>query len=177
MAINKLKKQEIIVSYEKGIDSSEAIFFMDTSGLTVYQLEIIRDKIKSIGGEYKLIKNTLFKRVLVKNNSSNTLLDLIYGYNSVVFAPNNSNIFAKEILNFSKELGIEIKFGILNNNLIDKNMILDLASIDSIEVLILKLIYILNGNLENLVNSLSFSAVSLINVLNSIKNTKEEGVK
>jgi large subunit ribosomal protein L10 len=113
----------------------------------------------------------------MENNSSEALLNMIYGYNSVVFAPNNPNIFAKEISNFSKELGIEIKFGVLNDNLIDRNMILDLANIDSKEVLILRLIYILNGNIGNLVNSLNYSVVSFLNVLNSIKNVKEEGVK
>jgi large subunit ribosomal protein L10 len=177
MAINKQKKQDILIEYMNDINSSECIFLINTSGLSVNVIDEFRVKLRSLNNsKYKLIKNTLFKLALSKKELTEDILTNIYGYNAVVFSIKDSNLIAKEIVDFAESNGVEINFGLLNLNLLNKNEIKSLSQIPNKQTLIGSLIYVLNFNTNKVLNALNYNTKLLINSIDLVKDKKEVNV-
>lgn len=177
MAINKLKKQNLLSMYVDDIAASECIFFIDTSGLNVKIIDEFKNKLKSLNdSKYKLIKNTLFKIALSNKNVDASVLERLFGYNAVIFSKSESNLVSKEIVAFSEANSVEINFGLLDLSVIDKDEIVALSKIPNKQVLISNLIYILNSNTSKLLNALNYNTNLLVNSMLLIKDKKEVNV-
>ena len=177
MAINKLKKQNLLSLYIEDINSSECIFFIDTSGINVKVIDEFRNKLKVLNNsKYKLIKNTLFKIALSNKNIDVSVLEKVFGYNAVIFSKSESNLVSKEIVSFAEANSVDINFGLLDLNLIDKEEIIALSKIPNKQVLVGNIIYVVNSHISKLLNVLNYNTNLLVNSVVLIKDKKEVNV-
>ena len=61
MAITREQKEELVAQYKDIFNRNTALIFTENTGLSVKELEELRGRIREIGGEFYVIKNTLAK--------------------------------------------------------------------------------------------------------------------
>jgi len=64
LALSRQKKEEVLAQYKDWLDRSQAVFLVEYNGVTVKELDGIRSKIREVGGEFHIIKNTLAAKSL-----------------------------------------------------------------------------------------------------------------
>lgn len=157
------------------LDSAQAVFLVDYTGLTHIQLEEFRHELATAKAEAAILKNTLVNIALQEKKIDAS--DRLNGPHAVIFANEDPIAAAKVILAFNKKYQLPIvKFGIFENNIIDEGMITTLSTIPPKEVLIAKLLGLLNSPITNLVYDLNYNIQKLAQLLKAIEEKKGEGV-
>ncbi len=174
MAIRKDKKKIIIDNYINYIDSSESLFFINTQGLDIKTIRVLKEELSANNAKYILIKNTLFRKALKDSTRYIEAIDKeLFGYNALVFSESDSNVVAKKILDFGSKNDVEIKFGSLYGSFLSKDHVVKLSKVPSKEQSIVNMIYIINGGLQRLHFVLNYNIQVLINTINIVKESKE----
>lgn len=150
MSANLDAKKAIVDEIKDKISKAKTIAFVDYRGLTVAEDTAMRAEFRKAGCEYKVYKNRLVLRAL--NELGLTGCDKIFeGTNAVAFSFKDE-VSACKILadTIEKTKKMEIKGGVSNGAVVDANMIKTLASIPSKEVLLTKLLFLLQSPVRSL---------------------------
>jgi large subunit ribosomal protein L10 len=83
--MNKNEKTEIIAEVKEMIDKSTAVYLTDYSKITVADINNIRNEFRKEGVEYKVFKNTLFKRALDESGKFEKLSGHLVGMTGFAF--------------------------------------------------------------------------------------------
>ena len=173
MAITKKRKKELVEVFAEKLQKSKAAVFTDYKGLTVEEINEVRNNLRDKGIEFKVIKNTLFglavKKVKLDVDSKefeNHPVAVAFGYDDEV-AP------AKVVFNFAKNHeSLEIIGGILEGKSIDANSVKSLAQVPSREELLVQMIGSINAPVSNFVGVMHANLRNVVGVLNAIKESK-----
>lgn len=136
MASEKIisQKKNVVKEITDNIKNHEAVILFTYQGLSVADLSFLRKDLKKMDGEVKVYKNTLTKRAL---DSLNITMDgFLEGPNAVMFS-NDIIGSIKSLANFAKGKDIlDIKVGIINSEVVGKDVISQYATIPSLEGLL-----------------------------------------
>lgn len=173
MAISREKKETLVADLVAKLQSSKSVVFTDYRGLTVEEIDEVRNKLREQGIEFKVIKNTLFK-LAVKEAGFDVSEDITHGHPvAVAFASGDEVTPAKITYEYSKK---NEKFGIIGGILEGKEisdiMVKSLASLPGREELYAKLVGSIVSPLSGMVNVLSGNVRGLVNVLSAIRDQK-----
>lgn len=150
MSANFDAKKVLVEEIKEKIKSAKTLTFVDYRGLTAVEDTTLRAAFRKVGAEYKVYKNRLLLRALEELGMTGyeSILEgttaVAFGYEDEVSA---SKILVDTIKSTKK---MEIKGGILNGNQIDVAMVETLANIPSREVLLTKLLYLLQSPMRGL---------------------------
>ena len=150
MSANFDAKKVLVEEIKEKIKSAKSLTFVDYRGLTAVEDTTLRAAFRKVGAEYKVYKNRLLLRALEELGMTGyeSILEgttaVAFGYEDEVSA---SKILVDTIKSTKK---MEIKGGILNGNQIDVAMVETLANIPSREVLLTKLLYLLQSPMRGL---------------------------
>lgn len=159
------EKQVVVKEIEAKLKASPLVVFTDYKGLNVAEINELRAKLKAIGSDYAVVKNTL-TRLALKDAGMEDLNDLTVGPNAVVFAMKEPVESAKILFDFAKtHKALEIKGGSLEGKVISAAEMRELSLLPPREVLIAKVLggfqaplygfaYVLKANLTGLVRAL-----------------------
>ena len=168
--LTKIQKQNLVKDLAERLSKMKSAVFADYSGLSVAKMTELRRELKKQGVEIKVAKKTLidlaFKKAGIKKVEAKKLMGqivLVLGYQDEV-AP------AKILYNFGKgEEHLKILGGILNNDFIESQAIIDLAKLPSRQELLTKLVGSIAAPLSGMINVLQGNLRNLIYVLAQIK--------
>jgi large subunit ribosomal protein L10 len=161
----KEKKQEILTKLKGYLGKCQAVFFADYRGLTVSQISDLRQKLKEVGAQLSVAKNTLIKRALRETSrlSSITSPFELEGPTAAIFAQEDQIVPLKTIALFAKVHGLpRLKGGFLAKEYLSGQEVERLALLPTYDVLLgqtvgqisapfYALIYALQANLQSLV--------------------------
>ena len=170
MRPNQKAKQQVVEEIKAKIQKAKSIVFVDYRGLTVAQDTALRSEFRKAGADYKVYKNRLVLRALndCGINLDETLfqgtLACAFGFDDEV-AP--AKILDKVISDTKK---MEVKFGVLNGEKIDSAEVKALANLPTKEVLLVKLLSVLNGPATGLARVINAPVQNLVLALNAIAN-------
>ncbi len=171
------EKKRFIEDLKDKLSRAQAIFMTDYTGLTVKDMIDLRRKLKKAGGEYKVVKNTLY-RIALTDTPYEVIKEFVFGPTGVAFSYDDPIGVAKVIVDFSKENpNLKIKKGAFSGKVLEEKDVERLAKMPTREQMMaqvvgafamipMRLILVLKANLNN-----------LILVLNAIKAKKEENKK
>lgn len=155
MSANLEAKKVLVEEIKEKIKSAVSLTFVDYRGLTVEEDTKMRKALREAGVEYKVYKNRLLLRALEELGYTG-FNDVLEGTTSVAFSMKDEvsgpNVIVKTIESSKK---MQIKCGILNGEKIDANMVEQLAKIPSKEVLISKLLYMLQSPVRSVAIALN----------------------
>ena len=135
MAKSRELKEKIVAQYEKWLSKSQVLIVAQYSGMAVKDLDALRAKIREVGGEFHVVKNTLGSKVL-KNAGVNVPDELMTGSTGVVFAFRDAPAVAKTVLDFAKTSeSFKIKGGILERTSITADGVKALADMPPLPVM------------------------------------------
>lgn len=173
MPKNKKQKEEILNSVVDKLNNAKGAVFTSFTGLKVKDIENLRKLCRDSGSECLASKKTLLRLALNKAGIKDTQEDIFNNEIAVIFSYDDEIMAAKIAGQFSKKCKeLNIKGGILENEIIDLDKVKKLISIPSKEELYAKLVGSINSPLSGLVNTLNGNIRGFVQVLNSIKEQK-----
>jgi large subunit ribosomal protein L10 len=134
LAVSKERKKEIVATYQEWLGNSQAVFLAEYIGLSVNDMDTLRDKVREVGGEFHVIKNTLGK-IAFEDSGYEVPDDLFQGSTAAGFAIEDAPAMAKALADFSKSVGfLQFKGGYLEKNMLSVEEIEALASLPPLPV-------------------------------------------
>ncbi|HRF89586.1 MAG TPA: 50S ribosomal protein L10 [Desulfobacter postgatei] len=171
--LNISQKKELVENLAKDLGDAEISFLVDYKGLTVSQVTELRAKLREVGAQMAVVKNTLM-RLAAKGTGSEVLIDLFKGPNEIILSKDDPVAPAKVISEFLKtNEKVQLKGGALGGKFLSPEDVTQLAKMPSKEELLAKLVYTLNAVPTNFVNVLAGVPRSFLNVLNAVKDQKD----
>jgi len=173
MSENRKKKELAVKEAIANFKDSPGIIITDFQGLTVEKMNKLRRDLEKAGATYKVIKNTVSKKVLAELNINGGLKELFTGVTGIVFA--KEYVSAIKILKaFEKdsEEKFKIKGGYLDSKSTSLAQITEISKLSSKEELIAKLVFMLNQPVVKFVRQLAKPKADVVYVLNAVKGKK-----
>jgi large subunit ribosomal protein L10 len=165
--MNRAEKTEVVAQMTDRF--SRAIFAVVTEyrGLNVSQMTELRRRLRGVGGEYVVSKNTL-SSIALRDTPATAITDLIKGPVAVAFAYSDAVAVAKVLKDFTKEAEpLVLKGGVLDGALLGVKQVEQLATMPSRDELRAKLLALFNTPATNLVRLLKAPAQQLVQVLSA----------
>jgi len=163
----KSKKEEIIKNLEGVIRESESLVFVNFHGLGVGDETVLRRDLRSSGVGYKVSRKTLLARAL-KGKAQGDVPELA-GEVAIAYSKpaspsqgGDATIVPREIYNFQKTHKglLNILGGIFDGKFVDREYMMELATIPTKEVLLSKLAFLMKSPMQRM--ALAFSEVAKI---------------
>jgi large subunit ribosomal protein L10 len=173
MAITRKKKEALVADLVAKLTSAKSVVFTDYRGLTVEEIDEVRNQLRTEGIEFRVVKNTLFKLAAHKAGIEITE-DVTHGHPvAIAFAGEDEVAPAKITFTYSKKNDkFAIVGGILEGKQISDIMVKSLATLPSREELYAKIVGSIASPLSGMVNVLSGNVRGLVTVLGAIRDGK-----
>lgn len=154
MAFTKKQKTEMMAQYETWIKSSQAMFAMSYTKMSMKDIDALRAKARESGSEMHIVKNTLMIKALEKAGISKQ--EFLEGTTMVGFAFNDPPALAKVLSDATKNSEIfALKGGFLGAEVINPAQVKALADLPPLPVMRAKLLGLLNAPASQLVRTLA----------------------
>lgn len=173
MAFSKERKKEIVATYQDWLGNSQAVFLAEYTGLSVKDMDALRDKVREVGGEFHVIKNTLGK-IAFEESGYQVPEDLFLGSTAAGFAFEDAPAMAKALDDFSKSVGfLQFKGGYLEKDMLSMEEIKSLASLPPLPVVQAQLLSTLIAPASQLVRTLAEPARQVAAVLQAFADSEQ----
>ncbi len=156
MAKNLESKELVVNEVKEKLQKASTLVFVDYKGINVEDVTELRKRFREAGVDYKVYKNTLFKRASqevgitdVHEHLQGTVA-VAFGYDDVVAPARTLNQFIKE----HPKTTISVKAGLVEGKLMGANEMKALGDLPSKEVLLSMLLGALQGSIRNLAYTL-----------------------
>ncbi len=162
----KAQKQFIIDDLLKRINESPFMLVAEYTGLTVGDFSELRNRLRETGSECHVVKNSYVKRAAREAQLPEDLGEALTGQTAVVTGQEDICAAAKVLKTFASEFEKPaVKIGVLDGKLLTAEQVGELAALPSREVLLAKLLGVLQAPASNLARLLNEPAGSLARVL------------
>jgi large subunit ribosomal protein L10 len=134
---------------KSGLTGSAATLLTHYRGLSVTELAELRAKLREVGAEYRVAKNTL-ARIAARDAGMAELQDLLEGPTALVFCSEDPVAPAKALKAFAKDHpALVVRGGYLDGEVLDEEAAIKLADLASKEELLAQLAGLMYGALAN----------------------------
>lgn len=158
------EKKKIVREVKDKLEKSNSVVLVDYKGINVADVTELRRRFREAGVDYKVYKNTLFKRA-AEDLGIEELNEFLEGATSFAFGFEDAIAPARTINKFLKDYPkapITVKAGIIEKNFMNAESVKALGDLPTREVLLSMLLGGLQGTMRNLAY-----------MLNTIKENKE----
>jgi len=162
--MRKSEKPFYVANLTEQLKSAASVVLVDYTGLTVKLQQELKSRLRVVGAELSIVKNTLFKRAgseakIPEDSLTDTVLS---GPTAMVISEKDPIAPLQVMYKFAKEFEIpQFKIGIIDGSFLDKEALEDLSKLPSKELLfgavvgtiaspMYGLISTLQGNLQKL---------------------------
>lgn len=172
--MNRTEKSAEIELLKEKFAKSQLMVLTDYKGLKVNEINELRQKLRSVQAEMKVVKNRLAKLAL-KGTGSDDLISKFVGTTAVTLSGDDLVGPAKVLTAFAKEHeALSFKTAVMQGKALSKADLQALANLPSREELIAKLLGSLQAPARNWVSVLAQIPRSLVNVLAAVRDSKEK---
>jgi len=167
LAINRKTKETLVNGYVEKLQRSQAVIVTEYRGLTHKQLEVLRRDLRGCESELAVSKNTLLARAL-KEVGLPVPEALLTGPTAVAFCYNEIAAPAKVLTKFAKDSKVMVlRGGMVGASVFDEKGVQVLTELPSKDQLRALVVGTLQAPIVGLVNVLSGTLRSFLNVLNA----------
>ncbi|HEY5730929.1 MAG TPA: 50S ribosomal protein L10 [Anaerolineales bacterium] len=165
MAVSKERKEEVLAIYADWLKKSEAVILVEYTGVKMKDLDNIRAKIRDVGGEFHVLKNTLARRAFADNGMS-LPPDFLVKSTAVSFAFSDPASTAKALNDATKGSEfVKVKGGFMGGQVLDAAQVKALADLPPLPVVRSQLLAVLQAPAGKLVRTLAEPGRSLAAVI------------
>jgi large subunit ribosomal protein L10 len=166
MAVTKAKKAEQIEKLNVSLQKASSMIVGTFSKLTVAKDDTLRRTVRSVGGRYQVVKNTLAQRASQGTKVGDALKGL-KGVTSIAYTEGDPVALAKALSKYVDDNPeFSFKSGVLEGRVISINEIKALATMPSKEELYSKLLFLINAPAQRLVTVMNAVGRDLAVVIN-----------
>ncbi len=165
MAITREQKNELVDQYSEWIDSSRALIVTEYQGLSMKEMDNLRQKVREAGGEFHVIKNTLGK-LAFDAAGMKYAENLFEGTTAIGFAFEDAPGLAKTMMEYGKDTDfLKVKCGYLGKEAISAADVQALAELPPLPVLRAQLLGVLMTPANQLARIISEPERQMVAVL------------
>jgi len=152
--MNRTEKQQVVDELSSAFAANAGVLVMTFSGLNVENVTELRRKITQSGSSYRVVKNTLAIRA-AENTPVSKLTAQLEGPTAIAYTSGDPVALAKILTDFVKaHPEIKFKGGVLEQSVLTAEQCQALAEMPSREVLLGKVLFLLNAPLTRLAGAL-----------------------
>jgi large subunit ribosomal protein L10 len=167
------QKKAIAEELHEKFAKAKVVIVTDYKGMDVAATNQLRRKLREAGIEYRVAKNSLLSRAS-KDTDIESISDQFKGPNAIALSYDDPVAPAKVLTDFMKtNAKLEIKVGVLNGKVLSIDDIKALSALPSREILLARVLSVMNAVPTSFVRVLSGVPVQFLNVLQAIKEKKE----
>jgi large subunit ribosomal protein L10 len=165
LAVSKTHKNELVAEYQGWLGSSQAVILTEYLGLSMKEMDALREKIREAGGEFHVVKNTLGKLAFA-NAGYEVRPEYFEGSTAAGFIFRDPAGVAKAILDFARTAEVlRIKGGYLDAQPMSAQQITALAELPPLPVVRARLLGTLLAPASQLARLLAEPARQVASVL------------
>lgn len=174
MALTRTRKEQLVARYQEGLAEAEHAFLVDFQGVDVPQVTELREEIRSTGGRYEVVKNTL-ARLAIQGKPLEELRESFQGPIAVAYTDDDVVGLAKALTEFAKKVPVfEFRGGLVSGQRVEVEQIEEIARLPSREDLVAKLLFLLQSPITRLARTLNAVTRDFAVVLDQVARKKEE---
>lgn len=172
--VNREEKRQLAIELENKLQQVQAVIFTDYRGLDVEQITQLRNELRQVGVEYKVVKNTLVSRAISGvEGDEEVLKQMLVGPTAVAFSADEPVSTAKIIKNFAKDNdSLKIKGGLLDKKILAKEGVIQLASLPGKTELLAMLLAGMQSPITGLVRTLNGVIQKFVLTLDAVRQQK-----
>ena len=174
--MNKTEKSQVIENLKEKFSSYEYFYLADAKGLTVDEVNTLRQECYDKEVEYKVVKNTLAKIALESiDGMSSEIFDALKGPTSIFFTK-TANVPAKILKEYKKTHEKPVlKAAYIEGALyLGDDKVSDLASLKSKEEMIGDVISLLQAPVVNVVSALQSGGNTISGLVKALSEREEK---
>jgi large subunit ribosomal protein L10 len=172
--VKREEKEAFVNKLHEKLLNSNSFILTDYRGLKVGEINLLRNELKKLSVEYRVVKNTLLSRA-AEGTQLAMIKEYFTGPTAIAIGRDDPVGPAKIFVNFMKSYPkLELKIGLYNGKTLDPEYIKDVISkLPSREELIGKVIFLLNSPIGRLIQVLRGIPLRLIGTIMAIKEKRE----
>ncbi len=180
MPVSRERKAEQLQSYKEKIGNSQAMVVAQYSGLTVSQMERLRNELRAKEASFVIAKKTLMSLALTQSDKP-VPEDAMIGPVGFTFLGDDLAAGAQVLKDLTKEFAkdptvtFEVLGGILGDSILDAKGAASLADLPSRDVQLAMLVGAIAGPMTALVSLVSAPHRDLMNLLQARIDKESEG--
>lgn len=167
-------KTDAVARIKETIGRSKSIFVTDYRGITVGEMTVLRNRLRTEGVEYKVVKNRLAK-IALRESGLNTMDEFLTGTKAVAFGIKDPIAPAKVLVAYAKENEkLKVVGGLMDNQILTVGAINELSQMPSREVLLSRMLGSLSGPVQKLAYGLNQTVAKLAYAIDAVVRKKAE---
>jgi large subunit ribosomal protein L10 len=169
------RKQADLNALAEELSNSKSAMIVGFNKLTVNKDQEFRSQLREAGAKYQVIKNTI-ARLAVKGTPYEGASEHFKGVTAIAWTNDDPVVLSKAISKFTKDNAdfYTLKAGVVDGRVVDAKQIEAIASLPSKEVLISKLLYVLNAQAQRIVTVINAVPRNLAVVIKQIGEGKTD---
>jgi len=172
--VKSKSKTDTVEALRRTIDAQKGTVVAEFTGLTVAEMTSLRKKLRDVGAEFKVVKNTMIK-LAAKDTDFGKLEEFFTGPTALAVTHGDPVALAKAMKDFvAGSQKIRLKAGILEGKVLGVKDVESLAEVPPREVLLSRLAGGLMSPVTRLVRALSDPQRKLVYALHSIHEKQSE---
>ncbi len=178
MPITRTRKKELVASYVDILNESDGFVVVHTQGLSVAQVQGLRNVLREHSGLYLVAKNTLMRKAL---EEAKWIVpeDLLVGPVAIIFGGDNMPGVSKALLKHIEDEAFEEKMtvtgGIMSGDVLDAQQVEAVSQLPTLDELRAQLAGLMVSPAQGVVNVLNQATAGVVNVLQAYLDKNEQG--
>ncbi len=149
-------KVELVSELRELVGKTKAAILTDYRGLSVSELTELRKRLRAVDGEYRVVKNTLFKLAAGDQMPVSEMGELLTGPTAIGFAKGDPVAVAKILLDYAREhKAMSVKAGVMDGRILSTTQVEALSKTPPREVLISQMLGSLQSPISGFVGTLN----------------------
>ncbi len=167
------RKQEDLTALTERLSNSKSAMVVSFNKLTVNKDQEFRHHLREAGAEYQVVKNTI-ARLAIKGTQYEGASEFFKGVTAIAWTENDPVVLSKAVTKFVKDNGdvFSFKAGVVEGRVVDLKQVESIASLPSKEVLISKLLFVINAQAQRIVSVINAVPRNLAVVIKLIGDAK-----
>jgi large subunit ribosomal protein L10 len=170
----KAQKQEMVTTLAGQVANAQTIYITDFTGLNVAHITELRRRLRAVGVEYVVVKNTLAKRALTESQRQEGGLEqYLAGPTALALAGADPLGAAKVLTDFAKEFEKPaIKIGLVEGKPVTSAQVKSLAALPSKQQLLAQLGGALQAPMAGFLGVMNGLLYAMVGALEALKEQR-----
>jgi len=176
--MSRAEKANVVDGLTTRLENAPFVALADYRGITVEEVNELRNKFREAGVHYEVIKNKLAKRAIAGSDKE-VLNDLLVGMTSWIISGEDPIAAAKVLKAETKDLVKEEKFsikgGFFDGEILDSKGVINVAELPSKDELFAMLLGLLQKGPQQVLGVVEAPGRDLVNLLKNFESKLAEG--